>query len=113
MASPLLTTASSLLCPHGGAVAIASSNTKVTAGAPLALATDTFTITGCPFQIPVGVGTVPHPCVKVQWIKPNFRTDVNGQPTLSQDSVGLCLAADQLPQGPVSIVQAQPRVTGS
>lgn len=113
MAAPLLTTASSLQCPHGGTVTIISSNTAVQAGAPLALATDTFTIAGCPFQIPVGVGTVPHPCMTVQWIKPNTQTTVNGTPTLSQDSSGLCLAADQVPQGPVSIVQTQTGASGS
>jgi hypothetical protein len=113
MAAALLTTASSLQCPHGGTVSIVSTNTKVQAGAALALATDTFTIAGCPFQIPVGVGTVPHPCVTVQWTKTNVMTSVNGTPTLAQDSVGLCLAADQAPQGPVSVVQTQPTVTGS
>lgn len=109
----LLTTASSLQCPHGGTVTIASANTAVQAGAALALATDTFTIAGCPFQIPVGAGTVPHPCVKVQWTKPNLRTTVNGTPTLAEDSVGLCLAADQAPQGPVSVVQTQPQASGT
>lgn len=113
MAAALLTTASSLQCPHGGTVTIASTNTSAQATAALALAGDTFTIAGCPFQIPIGAGTVPHPCVRVQWIKPNLRTTVNGAPTLAQDSVGLCLAADQVPQGPVSVVQTQARVTGS
>ena len=113
MASPLLTTASSLQCPHGGTVSIVSSNSKVSAGASLALANDTFTIAGCPFQIPVGPGMVPHPCIKVQWTKTNLKATVNNQPTLSQDSVGLCLAADQAPQGPVSVVQAQAKASGS
>jgi hypothetical protein len=112
MAAPLLTTASSLQCPHGGTVTIASTNTQVQAGSPLALSTDTFTVAGCPFQIPVGTGTVPHPCVSVQWTKPNMLTTVNGTPTLAQDSVGLCLAADQAPQGPISIVQTQPLASG-
>lgn len=112
MAAPFLTSASSLQCPHGGTVMITSTNTKVLSGAALALAIDTFTVAGCPFQIPVGVGTVPHPCVMVQWTKPNVQTSVDGTPTLSQDSVGLCLAADQVPQGPVSVVQTQPTSSG-
>ena|ERR1700756_2760339 len=113
MAAPLLSTASSLQCPHGGTVSIVSANTSAKATAPLALATDTFTIAGCPFQIPIGTGTVPHPCVSVQWTKPNMLTTVNGTPTLAQDSVGLCLAADQAPQGPVSVVAAEAMVSGS
>jgi len=107
MASPLITTASTLTCPHGGTVAIVSTNAQVGAGAMLALATDTFTISGCPFQIPVGVGTVPHPCVTVMWLKPNKATLVNGMPTLSEDSKSVCLAADQVPQGPASVVAVQ------
>ena len=113
MAANLLTTASSLQCPHGGTVSIVSTNTKVTATAALALSTDTFTIAGCPFQIPVGTGSVPHPCVKVQWTQPNTRTLVNGTPTLAQDSKGLCLAADQAPQGSVSVVNTQIKVSGA
>lgn len=114
MAAALLTTASSLQCPHGGTVSIVSTNSTVSADStPLALATDTFTIAGCPFQIPVGTGTVPHPCIRVQWTKPNVFTMVNGTPTLAQDSVGLCLAADQVPQGPVSVVNTQPKVSGT
>jgi len=111
MASPLLTTASTLQCPHGGTVSIVSSNTQAQAGAPLALASDTFTVAGCPFQIPAT--GVPHPCVRVQWSKTNLKASVNGTPTLSQDSVGLCLAADQAPQGPVSVVQTQALASGS
>lgn len=109
----LLTTTSSLRCPHGGTVSITSSNRRVTSGTPLALATDTFTIAGCPFQIPVGVGTVPHPCVRVHWIKVDAKTQVGGVPTVSQDSAGICLAADQAPQGPVSIVSTPAQASGS
>lgn len=112
MAAALLTTASSLSCPHGGTVAIVSANPAAQAGAPIALATDTYTITGCSFQIPVGAGTVPHPCVSVQWTRVNMLTMVNGTPTVAEDSKGLCLAADQAPQGAVSVASTQPGVTG-
>lgn len=113
MPAPLLTTASQLQCPHGGMVTIASANMKAKATAMIALASDSITVAGCPFQIPVGTGTVPHPCVTVQWVRANVRTQVNGQPTLAQDSIGLCLAADKVPQGPVAIVQTQMKAAGS
>lgn len=114
MSAALLTTASTLACPHGGTVAIVSSNTQVQdASAPLALASDTFTISGCPFQIPVGTGSVPHPCVSVQWTKTNLMCTVNGQATLAQDSIGLCLAADQAPQGPVVVQNTQAIASGA
>jgi hypothetical protein len=93
-------------------VSVVSANTRVLAGSPLALATDTFLVAGCPFQIPVGLGTVPHPCMTVRWIRANMQTTVNGLATLAQDSVGVCLAADQAPQGTVSVVQTQPQVSG-
>jgi hypothetical protein len=107
-----LTTASTLMCPHGGSVSISSSNTQAQAeGSALALATDTFTISGCPFQIPVGPTTKPSPCVKVQWLTQDLTTTVNGQATLSTASAGLCLSAEQLPQGPVSIASTQAKVS--
>jgi hypothetical protein len=80
------------------------------AGAPLALATDTFIVAGCPFQIPAAV-PIPSPCVSVQWILPDLRDKVNSTPTLSQSSVGLCLSAAQVPQGPVIVVSTQTRVS--
>jgi hypothetical protein len=108
MAGGALTTMATLQCPHGGTVAIVSTNARVAVGgAPLALATDTFTIAGCPFVI----GIVPSPCIRVQWILTDLRNTVGGVPTLSAGSVGLCLAGTQVPQGPVVIVAAQPAVS--
>jgi hypothetical protein len=102
-----LTTASTLTCPHGGSVSIVSSNTKASInGSSVALATDTFTISGCSFQIPA-TPPIPSPCMTVQWVMPDTKTTVNGTPTLSQNSSGLCLAATQVPQGPVSITAGQ------
>lgn len=112
MAGNALTTMASLQCPHGGTVTIVSANVRaLVGGAPLALATDTFTIAGCPFQIPVGVAMVPSPCVRVQWTVTDMRNSAGGMPTLSTSSVGLCLAATQVPQGPVVISATQPRAS--
>jgi len=89
MAGNTLNVNSTLQCPHGGSVQIISANARVKVdGAFAALATDQFVISGCPFQIPIGTGT-------------------NSTPTLSKSSVGLCLTAEQIPQGPVSIVNTQ------
>ena len=106
----LLTTASILMCPHGGTVTAVSSNTRATAGgAPLVRASDTFIIAGCPFTLP---SATPSPCVTVQWISPDARSRAGGDFTLSEASVGLCLAATQAPQGTVLISSTQPKVTG-
>jgi hypothetical protein len=110
MAGPSLTINSTLLCPHGGTVQIISANTRASAdGGYLATASDTFVISGCPFQIPAVV-PIPSPCVTVRWLVPDTRVKVNGNPTLSQSSVGLCLSAAQVPQGPVVVVNTQPKV---
>jgi len=112
MAGQSITTASTLMCPHGGTVSITSSNTSVNAqGGALALMTDTFTISGCPFQIPAPSGTVPSPCLTVQWVVSDMRNTVNGVPTLSSSSVGLCLSGTMIPQGPVSVVSADQQVS--
>ncbi len=105
----LLNTSSVLLCPHGGTVEIVSSNTQVMAGGdPLVTASDTFTISGCTFSI----GPNPHPCVEVQWVTPDESSQIGGDFTLNEDSVGLCVAADQAVQGAVEIDSTQESVSG-
>ncbi len=105
----LLNTSSIMMCPHGGTVSAITSNTKVNVGGgPAVLSTDTFTIAGCAFVI----GVVPHPCMQVQWVQPDVRSQVGGAFTLSESSVGLCVAADMAPQGTVLISFTQPQVSG-
>jgi hypothetical protein len=104
-----LTTASVLSCPHGGTVTASTSNTRVKAAGDLVVrATDTFTIGGCSFTI----GPVPHPCVRVQWDVPATRHRAIGDDSLTEDSVGLCLAGDGGAQGTVVISSTQSRSAG-
>jgi hypothetical protein len=106
----LLTSSSTLMCPHGGTVSAVTSNTRVKAGGDYVLrSTDTFTVAGCPFIL----GLVPHPCVQVQWVQPAARSTAVGDPTLTESSVGLCVAADQAAQGTVMVVVTQQKVTGT
>lgn len=105
----LLTDSSVLMCPHGGTVSVITTDTRVqAAGGSVLRASDTFLIAGCPFT----VGVVYHPCTTVQWVVTAMRSTAVGDSTLTEESVGLCQAADQAVQGPVQIVVAQPRVTG-
>jgi hypothetical protein len=105
-----LTTASVMMCPHGGTVTVTSSNTQVSAGgSPIVRATDTFLITGCPFTLPI---PQPSPCVTVQWIVSCTESTVAGDPPLNTNSMGLCLAATQAPQGAVLINTTQQQATG-
>lgn len=110
MAGNSLTTASSLQCPHGGTVTIVSSNMRAKAdSASIATMADTFTIAGCPFQLPTTPPT-PSPCLTVQWLVTDMRVKANGSLTLSSASQGLCLSGAQIPQGPVSVVSEQAKV---
>jgi hypothetical protein len=105
----LLNLSSMLMCPHGGTVTMITSNTQVMAGGDLVVrSSDTVLIAGCPFIL----GLVPHPCVQVQWVQPAARSQALGDFTLTEDSVGLCVAADQAVQGTVLILLTQPQVAG-
>jgi len=105
----LLNSSSIMMCPHGGTVQAITSNTRVKAGGDyLVRSADTFTIAGCAFCI----GPNPHPCVQVQWVQPDVQSQVMSDSTLSEQSVGLCVAADQVVQGTVIISFTQPRVSG-
>jgi hypothetical protein len=86
-----------------------TSNTRVKAAGDFVLrSSDTFLIAGCPFIL----GLVPHPCVQVQWVQPAEQSQVMGDFTLTEESVGLCVAADQAVQGTVLILFTQPQVAG-
>ena len=107
MPGPIFHVGATAICPHGGQVQTISSNTRVLLGGmPAATLADTYLVAGCVFT----VGTKPQPCVRVQWLVPAVRVTVMGQPVILQTSTGLCLSAEQIPQGPPTIVATQPRV---
>jgi hypothetical protein len=104
----LLTTASTLMCPHGGTVTAVPSSGRVSVqGSPVVVSTDTFTIAGCPFML----GTSPHPCMLVDWQHPTQKTKAGSVATLTEASVGFCKAADGAVQGPVQVVSTQQKAT--
>ncbi len=110
MGMPLLDVTSTLTCPHGGKVTIAPGNPRVLLGKmPAATMADQFLIVGCLFTVP-GVG--PSPCVRIQWITPAARNVIGSTPAITAGSVGLCLAATGVPQGPPMVVASQFRVGG-
>lgn len=100
-------------CPHMGQATFTTTNTRVLVSSqPVVTVTDMFTIAGCPFQIPIGTGTKPQPCVTGRWLTPAARVLVNGQPAILQTSSGICQSAEQIPQGPPTITMTQTRVSG-
>lgn len=110
MGVPIITTAATVMCPHGGTVNLQTANARVKAeGAPVCLLTDLHTVAGCPFTLP---GATPEPCVAVRWIVGAMLSKVDGAPVLLQSSVGLCLNAKQVPQGAPVVVQVQQQAKG-
>src|SRR3954447_303576 len=104
-----LTSSSTLMCPHGGSAVAVPSNTAATLGGdPILLASDTFQISSCTFN----VSGSPHPCMEVKWIVTTLRASAGGAEPLTMDSVGLCVAADQAVQGSVMIQATQSPVSG-
>jgi uncharacterized Zn-binding protein involved in type VI secretion len=101
MPAPVLTTAATIMCPHGGQAVLITTNTKLMVGGMPALTlADVHAIAGCPFFI----GPKPSPCVRIQWISGSTVVSVDGVPVLTQASVGLCLSPEQAPQGPPVVV---------
>jgi hypothetical protein len=105
-----LTTASTLMCPHGGTVIITPSGERAQAtGAVMVTASDTFIIAGCPYQLPT-VPPTPSPCTTVIWVSPQMRVKIGGNPGLDESSVGLCIGSG--PQGSVIVQSTQSSVQG-
>src|SRR6266516_293471 len=108
MPGPVFHVGATAICPHGGQVTTVPGSPRVmVSGMPVATMADAYLVAGCAFTVPPGK---PQPCIKVQWIVPAMRVLVMGQPVIIQTSVGLCQSAEQIPQGPPSILSTQPRV---
>jgi hypothetical protein len=104
----LLTSSSTMMCPHGGTITSVPGQTQATAASPILRGSDTYIVAGCPFVI----GVVNSPCVSVQWVQTATRVQAGSDFVLNESSVGLCLAATQAPQGAALILQTQTRAEG-
>ena len=105
---PILTTTSTVMCPHAGQAKLVTTNTDALIdGAPALLLTDVHPVVGCTFT-PV----VYTPCVTIRWVMGASQTKVRGVPVLLQNSVGLCQNGAQAPQGTAIVVQVQQRAKG-
>lgn len=106
----VLDAGTTIACPHGGQVTVAPRSTRVTLGGkPPLLVDDIATVAGCAFNI----SGAPSPCVRVQWLMPATRMTVEGSPVLLSTSIGLCVSAAGVPQGPAIVIGYQTRVTAS
>jgi len=108
----ILNISSTVLCMHGGSAILTTSNTRINAdNLPALLESDVHAVAGCPFQIPVGVGTKPSPCIKIQWAAGSTKVQVNGVGVLVQSSIGTCYSPEGAPQGIANIVSTQTKVS--
>lgn len=106
---PLLTTTSTVMCPHAGQAMLTTSNTEmVIDGAPALLQTDMHPVVGCTFF----AGPTYMPCVLIRWSCGATQMNVHGVPVLLQSSVGVCYNAAQAPQGVAMVVQTQTKALG-
>jgi hypothetical protein len=109
MGANLLTTASVIQCPHGGAAQLVTTNTTLDIDGAMALVeTDVHPVVGCPFVLP---GPKPSPCVTLTWTAGSKNVDADGVPVLTTASVGLCKSPEGAPQGLAVVASTQTDVS--
>lgn len=113
MPGNILTVTSTVMCTHGGQAILTTANSKLLVDSvPALLESDVHAVAGCPFQIPVGVGTKPSPCIRIEWSAGTTQLNVNGTGVLTRTSVGKCISPEGAPQGVAIIANTQVRTTG-
>jgi hypothetical protein len=111
MPGQILDAAATLQCPHAAPAKLAATGVRLLfASQPAALAGDQATVSGCPFQVPIGTGTKPQPCVTAVWPVPATRVRSAGKFVLLHPSPSICRSAEGIPQGPASVIRQQTRV---
>jgi hypothetical protein len=110
MSGRILTLNSILLCPHGAPVRGVPASTAVVGDAAPLANTDSFSISGCPFQLPTAPSPTPSPCITVQWLPGPPGPGPQGKALLTESSIGLCIGATGMVQGVVQVAATQPLV---
>ena len=102
-------------CFHAAPATITPAQARVlVSGQPVATMPSQIAVAGCPFQVPVPAGTKPQPCLTIKWSMPSARLLVGGTPAMLLPAPGpgpgICLSAEQIPQGAPVLSAVQPRV---
>lgn len=103
----VLTTGSTVMCPHGGQASLGTANSKTSAASgKILLESDVHQVAGCSFMI----GNTPSPCVKIEWSAGASKVKANGTKVLLQSSSGTCYSAASAPQGSAIVASADMKV---
>lgn len=109
MPGRVLTTGSTVMCPHGGSATLTTANARAKAASGQALlANDVHTVAGCAFTI----GPKPSPCIRIQWSAGAVKLKAGGTQVLLESSVGTCYSPESAPQGVALVVAPEPKVRG-
>ena len=112
MPGNVLNISSTVMCMHGGSAILTTSNSKVMAdNVPALLESDIHSVAGCPFQIPVGAGTKPSPCIRIERSGGATKLQVNGVGVLVQSSIGKCYSPEGAMQGMATIANTQMKLS--
>lgn len=107
MPGRILTTGSTVQCPHGGTANLTTANQRASAASGEALLeSDVHTVTGCPFTI----GNKPSPCVRIEWKAGAQALQAGGTAVLLESSLGTCYSPENAPQGLALVVQPEAKV---
>jgi hypothetical protein len=112
MPGDILNISSTVMCTHGGSAILTTANSKVMVdNVPALLESDVHSVAGCPFQIPVGPGTKPSPCIRIEWSAGSTKFQVNGVGVLVKSSIGKCYSPEGSMQGMANIANTQMKVS--
>jgi hypothetical protein len=106
-------------CFHSATATVVPAGPSVQVSGSPVTTTSTLQVAGCPFQVPIGTGTKPQPCITVSWSSVSTKVRVNGQALLLQTppgsgpGAGICKTGEQIPQGAPQVQQMQTRVTAT
>jgi hypothetical protein len=111
MSGHILDAAATIQCAHAAPGTLKATGARLLfARMPAALAGDEAIVAGCPFQVPVGTGTKPQPCVAIAWPVPAKRVRSGGKFVLLNPSPSVCRSGEGIVQGTATVVRQQMRV---
>lgn len=99
MGTPIVTSATTVMCGHGGTATHIPTQVRVRiGGSPVAVASDQHVVAGCSLSTSGG----PF-CTVLTWTMPAIRVTVGGTPVLVQSSTPMGVGPGQVVSGQVQV----------